>query len=314
MTSPVSSSLQVPYDLRQAKQVERRMLVDMLQRLMQGGFPIRDYQYTGLGSIFFVDFILLHRVLGLSRLWSVEYDTTIERRVRFNKPFSSVQVFISPIGDIIPILDRDLKHILWLDYDFGLNKVVVADTALAAYNLSPGSLLLVTVDVEPPAHSKGAADTMEFLRDQAGSFFESEWDESAFTPAELGQTTARIIFNAIANGVAGRPNTRFLTLFNFAYKDGHRMITVGGMIGTATEQKQLDGCDLASADYLRRDPSAPRCEIVVPNMTRKERFYLDHHMPCPSGWAPSDFEMSGEDVAEYSKIYRYCPTFAELFL
>ena len=45
----------VPYDLRPAKQAERRMLVDAFMILSQAGFPIRDYQYTGMGSVYFVD-------------------------------------------------------------------------------------------------------------------------------------------------------------------------------------------------------------------------------------------------------------------
>jgi len=56
--SETSSSYRVQYDLRPAKQVERRMIIDALQRLSTAGFPITDYQYTGFGAIYFVDFIV----------------------------------------------------------------------------------------------------------------------------------------------------------------------------------------------------------------------------------------------------------------
>ncbi len=53
---PSRSYLKVPYDLRMAKQIERRMIADLLIRLRGGGFDISNYQYTGMGSIYFVDF------------------------------------------------------------------------------------------------------------------------------------------------------------------------------------------------------------------------------------------------------------------
>jgi hypothetical protein len=53
MSTPTASYLKVHYELRPAKQVERRMLIDAFQQLAQAGFQIRDYQYTGMGSIYF---------------------------------------------------------------------------------------------------------------------------------------------------------------------------------------------------------------------------------------------------------------------
>src|SRR5438128_8766395 len=142
MTVPTASYLQVFYDLRPAKQVERRMIIDVLQRLASVGFYVRDYQYTGLGSIYFVDFTLFHRLLGLRKLLSVEYDASITNRIRFNQPFGLVEIAMKPVGDVIPTLDEGLKHVLWLDYDRHLDSDLVADTSLAGFRLSPGSVLL----------------------------------------------------------------------------------------------------------------------------------------------------------------------------
>lgn len=154
MTAPSKSYKQVFYDLRPGKQVERRMIMDALGRLMNGGIPIRDYQYTGLGSIYFFDFILLYKLLGLRRFLSVEYDTDITKRVEFNKPFEVIKIQMAPIGDVIPDLDPNLRHLIWLDYDDRLTNSMLLDASAAAYHLSPESLLLVTVDVDPPREAK----------------------------------------------------------------------------------------------------------------------------------------------------------------
>src|ERR1700756_1198523 len=145
-----TSYTKVFYDLRPGKQIERRMLLDTVQLLSNGGFRISDYQYTGFGSIYFVDFVLFHKYLGITKLLSLEHDPTAEKRARFNKPYELIKLEIKSAFDAIPSLDRDVKHILWLDYDFGLEASVLLDIEQAAFQLSPGSILLVTVDVEPP--------------------------------------------------------------------------------------------------------------------------------------------------------------------
>src|SRR3990172_75048 len=104
VTEPTKSYQKVAYDLRPAKQVERRMILDALGRLMNQGVPIRDYQYTGFGSTYFVDFILLYRLVGLTRFLSVEFDTNITKRVLYNKPFDPIAIRMDPIGDVIPEL------------------------------------------------------------------------------------------------------------------------------------------------------------------------------------------------------------------
>src|SRR5215216_3021695 len=113
------------YDLRPGKQIERRMLLDTLQLLSNGGFRIADYQYTGFGSIYFVDFVLFHKYLGITKLLSLEHDRTAAKRARFNKPYDIIQLEIKSAFDAIPTLDRDLKHLVWLDYDFGLEDSVL---------------------------------------------------------------------------------------------------------------------------------------------------------------------------------------------
>ena len=52
-----------------AKQVERRMMIELLQLLSQVGFSINTYQYTGMGSVYYVDFVLFHKhELNLHRI------------------------------------------------------------------------------------------------------------------------------------------------------------------------------------------------------------------------------------------------------
>src|SRR5688500_5676875 len=127
MTRPTESYLKGHYELRPAKQVERRMLVDAFQMLSLSDFPIKDYQYPGMGSMYLIDFILFHRMLGITKMLSVEYSAKVAKRVEFNRPFRCVETVIAPIGDVIPTLSKDRRHLLWLDYDGVLTNAHLQD-------------------------------------------------------------------------------------------------------------------------------------------------------------------------------------------
>lgn len=314
MNEIAASYRKVFYDLRPAKQVERRMLLDAFQIMSVAGFSIRDYQYTGMGSIYFVDYSMLHRLLGMRRFLSAEIDRSVTKRVSFNRPFDNVVIKMRAIGDLISELDRDLKHILWLDYDFRMAKVILEDTAAAAHHLPTGSILMVTVDVEPPTKNDDPDEWMRHFQTETRPFNDFRWTVQSFARSELAETNAGVIMNAIRNGIAGRPNIRFLPLFKFDYADGHQMITIGGVIGGDAEQRMLDACDFRHAPYIRRLITDPFFTIRVPRLTRKERLYLDRYMPSTENWTPTEFELSKDEVAAYREIYRYYPSYAELLL
>jgi len=315
MKSLAQSYLGVNYELRPAKQVERRMIIDALHTLSLQGLQIRDYQYTGFGSVYFVDFVLFHRLLGIQRMLSVEADTTIEKRVRFNKPFKHIDIEMVPAGDVIPALSRDLRHLLWLDYDDRLLDTHLSDVRMAAFHLSRGSIILVTVDVEPPGDS--CSDPQEwyaYYQRQAGNLFDEAWNLQDFAAGKLPGVTGALLARAIDSGLAARPEIKFWPLFKFLYADGHQMLTLGGMLGGDEERRLIDGSKLNDACYMRLDPDAPPYEIRVPKVTRKERLYLDQHMPCCNGWHPPEFEFSADSVEAYREIYRFFPAYAELLL
>lgn len=311
MTGPSKSYKKVFYDLRPGKQVERRMIMDALGRLMNGGIPIRDYQYTGLGSIYFVDFILLYKLLGLRWFLNVEYDTAITNRVAFNKPFEPIEIRMAPISDVIPDLDPNRRHLIWLDYDDRLTNDILLDVSAAANHLSAKSIMLVTVDVESPREAGTPDARAEYVQEQAGAFLPFDFDVDWCTRSRYPATNLAIIANAIATGLAVR-SAKFLPLFRFVYADGHEMVTLGGMIGDTVVEQRIDACDWSEAWYLRRADDADPYRIQVPRLTRRERLLLDQNMPGDPSWRPRRFELSKEELAAYREIHRFYPLYGEL--
>lgn len=314
MSAISKSALEVQFDLRPAKQVERRMLLDAFQRLAQAGFSIRDYAYTGFGSLHFIDFVIFHKLLGIDQMLSVEHDLALEGRVRFNCPYRCVDIMMGSATDVIPTLSRDQQHILWLDNDEPVTKAILNDVYLAGSQLPTGSFLIVTVDVEPPVKDAYDAHTNKLYFEEEAQNYLGLLDIQAFTKENLYKTSKQVIMNALKEGMAGRTSIDFHPLFYFVYAGSHRMMTIGGMIGSNAEKRKLNSMNKEGAVYLRMKENEDPYEIKVPVFTRKERHLLDSAMPCPAGWQPTEFTIPVEHIETYREIYRFLPSYVEILL
>lgn len=319
MSSIGKSHEKVNYEFRPAKQVERRMLLHAFHELRDLGYAISSYEYTGLGSIYFVDFVLFHRYLGLKRMTSVEGDSDIKRRVEFNCPYKLITVVHDDMSAQIARLSSERHHILWLDSDFILTEELLDAVQLAATQLSVQSILLVTVDVEPPGRPEDGLKNwnpttwMRHYRREAGAFFWRGISRRDFTRDALPATNARILQTVINLGLRER-DVDFIGMFSFLYADGHRMLSVGGMIGTDEDKQRIRLLDRNELFFMRDNITEEPFLIRVPLVTRKERLYLDQNMPCRKKWSPHAFEMKMDDVENYRKIYRYYPAYTEMLL
>ncbi len=54
----------IHYGLRPAKNIERKMMCECFWRL-SAFHPVHNYRYIGFGSVYFSDFLLFHKVLGI---------------------------------------------------------------------------------------------------------------------------------------------------------------------------------------------------------------------------------------------------------
>lgn len=319
MSSIGKSHEKVHYEFRPAKQVERRMLLHSLQELRALGYSISNYEYTGLGSIYFVDFALFHRYLGLTRMTSVEGDRHVEKRVDFNCPYKLINVVHDDMSAQISRLSSERRHILWLDFDSILTEDLLDTVQLATAQLSVQSILLITVDVEPPGRPEDGLTKwnpttwMRHYREEAGAHFWRGISRRDFARDALPKTNARILQAVIDEGLRER-NATFIGMFSFLYADGHRMLSVGGMIGGDEERRRIRSLNRKELFFMRDNITDEPFLIRVPMVTRRERHYLDQNMPCRKNWSPSAFEMKSADVKDYSAIYRYYPAYTEMLL
>jgi hypothetical protein len=265
----------------------------------------------------------------MHHMLSLERQKSLESRIQFNKPFKCVEIRMNSASDVIPSLSRDKPHVIWLDYDGVLHKDFLSDIQSALTVLSPGSIVLVTVDVEPPEdvdyklinpdfdtakEVMGPKQWKQYFEFHASTYLRLGVTEEDFGKAELRARTAEILKACFTRAIVSRPDLDFAPMFNFLYRDSHWMLSMGGMIVGKAERRQLRASTLSEAGFYRDTFDSPPFEIRVPRLTRKERVFLDREMPCPNGWSPADFEMEPQEVQQYREIYRFLPAFAEILV
>ncbi len=152
----------VNYYLRPNKNIERKLLFEGLARLGRT-FNIRDYQYIGFGSIWFVDFLIAHRLLGISDMVSIENTNPGFERAQFNKPFRCITIRHGDSSRLIPDLDfRGRPVVAWLDYDKPLRQSqVLEDITLLCAKAIGGSIIIVTIN----AHTNQLGDAASSAED-----------------------------------------------------------------------------------------------------------------------------------------------------
>jgi hypothetical protein len=297
------------------------MIIDAFQLLTESGFIIRKYKYVGMGSIHFIDFSMFHKYFGISDMLSVEASEDIDNRIIFNTPYKNVVQTKTGefIGDAIADLDSERSHFLWLDYDDVICDFMIRDLIYAITTLRSSSILLFTVDTEPPKRNAGTdsyetrQQTQEYYYSVASKYLASDMQTDDFSYDNLHHINIRVIANAIQSSM-NSTDRKFHPIFNFIYKDGHRMLTIGGMVVDSTDEEKLKNSPVFDANYARKSFDDQPFYINVPKLTRREQILLDSFMPCEDGWKPDEFEISIDDVKAYKDIYRFFPSYAELFI
>ena len=99
--------------------------------------------------MYFIDFVLMHKSLGLTKMTSIEKKIENKNRFIFNKPYSCIDLVFGLSGEVLPLLDWNQKKIMWLDNDGHLDNAVLSDIGIFCSNAISGSVVAVTVNAHP---------------------------------------------------------------------------------------------------------------------------------------------------------------------
>lgn len=322
----------VDYSIRTNKNIERKIVFDRLHT-MDSALQLSMYRYLGLGSMWFVDFIMAHRILGIGDLWSLEESNTA--RAEFNKPYSCIRVVAgtsSAILEGLPDAEWQKPTIAWFDYDGVFDADVRADAAKLLERLAVGSVLLVTVNGDrrsyrPPGPADQAARAVDRLSELFGDAVpphlvsEGAADVGA---AEFPGALSTIILNLMIGTVRttgrsteGMPD-RFIPLFELQHRDGAQMITCGGIVVSWRQIEPLERVLGRPAADLFAGAGAVRENIDLIPLTLREKIALDRVLPCTDDaeflqrLAASAVRLDAAEAGKYRRWYRHFPVFAEV--
>jgi hypothetical protein len=162
----------ISYDLRPAKQAERRILLDFLKCANEAGITISDCRYVGMCGTMFYDFHLMHRFLGVNQMISLERDHNTFPRSKFNCPFDFIAVQKGTVAEFLAADRADATTIYWLDYDDGVGPDIVADIISLGTRVKIGGFAFVTVYAEPPGslEKQDKDQRLEYFQENLGDF------------------------------------------------------------------------------------------------------------------------------------------------
>lgn len=311
----MDSYRKIDYRIRPGKYAERLMMVEAFRRLRFAS--IESYQYVGLGSVYFSDFSLIHRSLGITKLVSIERAEHDKKRFEANIPFRCVELRWGDTATEIPKIDWSLRSIVWLDYDGRLSKSVLADVRHVAAHAVSGTVLAISVQskFDRVVGENGDDASVDTLKEALG---EDRVPLGTKTSDLRGDGTGALfrdvlieeISNTLRDRNAGRHTgqaVRFKQFMNFRYEDGVRMMTVAVVFYDAGQEGLVAGCEFADLTFYREDEHI--FDIRIPKLTPREAMILDRQLPCSF----QDYQFAPipeRDARQYSEIYRYFPNIA----
>lgn len=268
-----STALFIPYNLRPAKQAERRILLDFLKCANEAGLKISDCRYVGMGGTTFYDFHLMHRFLGIDKMVSLERDQGIHSRCEFNCPFNFIEVQNKDAATFLAEDNDDTATIYWLDYDDGIGPEIIADIISLGTRVTVGGFAFVTVYAGPPGHlhKKSKEERLEDFQQNMGDFAVGLTTDQ-MENAQFPKTVHKILVAAFKNAFSARTDGNFEILFQIQYKDSTPMITVGGCFSKVADCRAILKRVRTDLPFLLK--SHPY-QIRPLNLTGRERELFD---------------------------------------
>lgn len=313
--TPRSTAHFVSYDLRPAKQTERRILLDLVALGRACGMELSGYRYVGMGANRFYDFLLLHRYLGIQNMVSLEHDPKMIERARFNAPYGFIEVREQSTTEFIRNDDFDVSSIYWFDYDGGIGMDAIADIYSLGTAVSPGDFIFVTVSGGPPGAVQDMNTTQrvdwykDTFGDVANQIHREECEDSTFE-----HSVHKLLCAAFRHAFAGTANVFSMPLQIF-YRDGAQMVTVGGCYLQPEDEENFRRACQQELPFLNVEGDNPY-SIPRLSLSERERQALDLAVTNrqENSEAFDQLRSMGFDdnyVERYRELIRYIPRYVE---
>ena len=306
----------VNYSLRPSKSIQRQIVFEGIRTLL-GRLKLKDAAYIGLGSIWFVDFVMAHKMLAIEKMISIEEEDIGYARARFNSPFATVEVRRGASSEVLPVVCKESgmcgrPWVIWMDYDRCFNEDASYDLRLVVEQAPENTVMLATFNATEGNYG-AVNERPDRLRELFKGIVPTNLSKNQCKKDRMHRTLADLGVKHMKSAAleARRPGG-FVPAFEIIYRDGAPMVTVGGVLPSKLNQWRTQGVVKESGWRCR--PSEP---IRAPHLTMREVLALQSKLPDPEGLSRKIVQMIGFDLEEeeievYERYYREYPAFAEI--
>lgn len=279
---------QLPYQLRPNKAVERLVFLELLRRLDPAVQIGTEYDYVGFGGPQMEDFRLLHEVFPEMKMLSVERELDVLKRQRFNGPHTNVRCKLQTSEDFVSRVSDRRKLVVWLDYtDADQRPAQIAEFQSLLRSLRSRSVVKLTLNASPSSLGGAAgeralqAKRLKVFLSDFGRCFPNGLEEEAMADENFPSALLSVVDYASREAFSGRGDWRFQPLTSAAYADSRQqMMTVTGIVGRRTDLSSvLIASKAATWDFSRLSWTDPAVRIRVPELTLKERIFINQLLP-----------------------------------
>ena len=313
----VASFTAINYSLRPSKTIQRSLVFEGL-RILQEHLNWKSARYVGFGSIWFTDFVIAHKVLGLTRMISIESNLIGYRRAMFNKPYSFVRVKRGLSYDVIPQLFEQktflsAPSIIWLDYDSELDEDKIEELRNVVINASTDSVLLATFNTGVKHYGRTPNAVLNRLEELFGNFAVRRLDREDVSDEKLPETLATLTSNLISNTSKRMAKANAcVPSFRIIYRDKASMATIGAVFPAEGKLRDIQRCVTAA-----KWPGTTAEPIIAPHLTTREVAVLQSKLPARTRLTRSDirdlgFDLEPEQIGAFEQFYRHYPSFAQV--
>ena len=313
---PRSTASFISYDLRPAKQTERRILIDILSAIGDSEIRIRDYRYIGMGGNQFYDFLLMHRYLGIRNMISLEHDPEMHCRASFNVPYKFISVQQKTADEFLAEDLFSCRSVIWLDYDGGISPSVFQDIQSLSTKMKLQDFVFITLAGAPPKSIQKSSDKEKLIwfqdsfGDLAANLQQKDMEKSAFAGS-----VHKVLFSGLKNAFNYRRDGRFIPLMRINYADSLPMVTLGGGLFSENKADAVRSQVFAALPFLELDDGSPY-RIRPLNLTEKERGLFDRAATQPRKVSKERNNLlkigfKDSDIDYYRDLMRYFPRYVE---
>lgn len=320
----------IPYHLRPNKAVDRLLFLELCSKLDSTlNFEDEGYSYVGFGGPQMEDFRLLHEKFPRLLMTCIEKLQNVIPRQQFNCPHTQVE-FLPEAKTSAGWLNEwnpEDPVILWFDFALKAERADQFNEFQTLLSCAPNkSVLRITMNADLPLGTdKTAEQQMQSLQSTLGKLLPPGLTEEDIAARRFPIVLSRM-FEIAAEAVLQPAGERiFRPLLLTSYRDSNQMLVITGLLAPPGECETIIAeSNLGAWPYFADTWIGVR-SINMPELTLKERIFINQLLPRDSG-NPQQIqdtlgfqvdeiqETSLEKIRNYTEFYRHFPQFGRIAL